>query len=496
MSKQTFGKDENGVFHPKKGKPSGVNKSEGLGIHPTEPGKMEEYLELTEKYTMGEDELDPAVRVRHPNRNTSKGEDTFKAKENQPESDKTMNEAFNEEDMMPVVEAKELPAVLSRAAFKELAEYRAECTLTIYLKSHESGVEVNEHYDPVNFKNQLQEANRRLLEKGYNEAAIKPLLQPAFELLRNDTFWQQLSPGLALFIADGYLSYLKMPVAPAEELLVIEPTFFVTPLVPLLSSPEYFYLLVISKKCAKIFKADANGMERLPIELPQSIEEVKRLSDLDATTFRSGSSGSRAPVASQEGSYHGAGGGNVGDKENLLTYFEAVDDILWDKLLNKENAPLLLAAVEYELPIYRSACDYHNVWPEALTGNREHQETTALYKDAKETMEPYFKQRLTKALDTYMNNIASGKTSSITADIIPAAYYSQVSHLFVAQGEHVWGIFNDADNTLQFHASPDEGGEDLLDNAVVKTLANGGEVFLVEKEQMPEQSQMAAIMRY
>ncbi|MCW3091623.1 MAG: hypothetical protein JWP81_2692 [Ferruginibacter sp.] len=81
MAKQTFGKDDNGVFHPGKGKPSGINKEEGLGIQPTPPEKLEEYIEITEKYTVSDDELGPAVRERHPNRNTSKGNDVNKQKE-------------------------------------------------------------------------------------------------------------------------------------------------------------------------------------------------------------------------------------------------------------------------------------------------------------------------------------------------------------------------------------------------------------------------------
>lgn len=58
-----------------KGKPSGANKEEGLGIGATPPEKMEEYDELTDKYTDGEDKLAPGVPERHPNRNTSKGEE-------------------------------------------------------------------------------------------------------------------------------------------------------------------------------------------------------------------------------------------------------------------------------------------------------------------------------------------------------------------------------------------------------------------------------------
>ncbi|GEO07956.1 hypothetical protein [Segetibacter aerophilus] len=69
-------KDQNGTFHPGKGKPSGANKEEGLGFQATPPEKMEEYLEITDRYTDGADQLAEDVPVRHPNRNTSKGETT------------------------------------------------------------------------------------------------------------------------------------------------------------------------------------------------------------------------------------------------------------------------------------------------------------------------------------------------------------------------------------------------------------------------------------
>ncbi|HEX8358378.1 MAG TPA: hypothetical protein VF610_13235, partial [Segetibacter sp.] len=179
-----------------------------------------------------------------------------------------------------------------------------------------------------------------------------------------------------------------------------------------------------------------------------------------------------------------------------LVYFEAVDDILWEKIFNKENAPLVLAGVEYVLPIYRSACDYKNVWPEVLTGNRDSQDTKSLYKDAMEIMKPYFEQRVNRALEIYGNQSATGLTSSIAADVIPAAYYAKISHLFVTKGEKIWGMFDDMSNELIFHDTPDEDGEDLIDNAVVQTLANGGEVFLLEKERMPADCQIAALMRY
>lgn len=493
MAKQTMGKDDSGTFHPGKGKPSGINKEEGLGIQATPYEKMNEYIEISEKYTIGEDELDPSVPLRHRNRNTSKGEDTYKGKENKDESNKSNNQTFTEE--RAPAEIEQLPGVLTRERFAELANYKSDCCISLFLSSHQEGVEENEHFDPINFKNKLQEMTVRLREKGHGQDFIEKLLEPGYDLVRDNDFWTIQTPGLAVFIAEGFFKYIKMPVAPTEE-LVIEPTFYVTPLVPTMTSKEYFYLLVISKHGCKLFKADCFGMQPIAIELPQSIEEVKRVSGLDASTFRSGDSGARGPVYSQAGSYHGTGGGNPDGKDNMLIYFEAVDDILWEKVFNKQNAPLLLAGVEYEIPIYKSACDYHNVWPEALTGSRERQETKSLYKEAKDLMLPYFEQRVNKALTTYLNNSANGLTSSIAADVIPAAYYSQVAQLFVTKGEHIWGTFDEMTSELIFHDTPNEDGEDLIDNAVVKTLANGGEVFLLSKEKMPADCQMAALMRY
>ena len=160
--KTTKGKDENGVFHPGKGKPSGVNRQEGLGLHPTPSDRLEEYLEMTDKYTLGEDELQPALPVRHPNRNTSKGEDNFKGKENKPESNKSKNETMTEE--RTTTTAEELPGVLTKELFTELANYKNHCCVSVYLPTHPAGVEVNEHFDMIKFKNLLQEISKKLNE--------------------------------------------------------------------------------------------------------------------------------------------------------------------------------------------------------------------------------------------------------------------------------------------------------------------------------------------
>jgi hypothetical protein len=175
-----------------------------------------------------------------------------------------------------------------------------------------------------------------------------------------------------------------------------------------------------------------------------------------------------------------------------------VDDTIWQSHLHGENAPLLLSGQEYLIPIYRSVSKYRNIWPEPLTGNHHYQNDTDLYEDVMKVMKPYFDQPLKYALEDYGNKLATALTSSMIGTIIPATYYGKVSHLFVKKGLHAWGNFNERENKLELMdvEIENEMTEDLIDKAVIKTIQNGGEVFFLDADQMPNQSEIAAIFRY
>jgi hypothetical protein len=52
------------------------------------------------------------------------------------------------------------------------------------------------------------------------------------------------------------------------------------------------------------------------------------------------------------------------------------------------------------------------------------------------------------------------------------------------------------ENKLDVHDSEQNDSEHLIDNVVVKTLQTGGEVYLLDKEKMPAEAPLAAILRY
>jgi hypothetical protein len=293
-------------------------------------------------------------------------------------------------------------------------------------------------------------------------------------------------------MAEGYFKYVRLPYAPTEETL-INTSFFLKPLVPLMTTNEHFYLLSISKKRPKFFRGDIFGLQYLPIdELPTGVDDVVHFEEKeDENLFRTGSSG-----AGGGANYHGVGAGKPDEKKHVALYLEEVDDTLWKEVLHKENVPLVLAGVEYLIPIYKSVTDYKNIWSESLTGNHEHDDLHHLYEQVRPLIEPYFKERQKKALLSYGNQSATALTSSILADIIPAAYYGQVSTLFVRMDEHIWGTFDEMNNKLSVHDTQQEGDECLIDKAVIKTILNDGDVYFLSREEMPVDSPIAVLLRY
>lgn len=161
-----MGKDREGKFHPRKGKPSGALR-EGTGVQPINTSTLDEHLEIAEKYTEGEEEPAPNIYVRHPNRNVDKREEKQRNKDTQRfnnPSNKSVNETFTTERTDAT--AQELPSALSKEQFAELATYQRDCCISLYMSTTTSNnVDANRQKDFIGFKNKMQQLTAALKEK-------------------------------------------------------------------------------------------------------------------------------------------------------------------------------------------------------------------------------------------------------------------------------------------------------------------------------------------
>jgi hypothetical protein len=252
-------KDREGKVHPRKGKPTGPMKTEGAGLKSINTQSIDNSFEIADRYTVGEEEPAANVHVRHPNRNVDKREerqaDKYDFKTNKARKE-TFKEGVETESAGDPANAEEISLPLTKDKFSALATYKSDCCITIVIPTHASGSAVNEQMDITSFKNALQQVALELKGKKQDEGKIQSMLKPGFDLIRNEAFWKKMSHGLAVFIADGHFKFIRMPVAPKEE-VIINSSFHLSALLPIMLNNDYFYLLVLSKKQARLYRADA-----------------------------------------------------------------------------------------------------------------------------------------------------------------------------------------------------------------------------------------------
>lgn len=388
--------------------------------------------------------------------------------------------------------------LISREEIKALLDREPQNSVSIYMPTHPAGPEVRQ--DPVRFKNLVKEAEARLIDAGLEQNQAMDLLAKAHQL-DDQNFWEQLGElGLAIFISNDIFRYYALPLN-FDELVVVTDRFHVKPLLPILNGNGRFYILTLSQKDVKFFEGTHYSVREVEVEnLPKSLDEALNYDETaQEGQFRIATSkGGTSNSASQPGAFHGQGSPDR-DKhqEDILKFFQIVNDALHEKLRNQQ-APLVLAGVEYLMPVYRQANKYQHLMEEGITGNVKIESAKELHDQAWPIVEAYFLKSQQEVLERF-NELFGGNTGIASNDIkeiVSAAYYQRIDSLIVAVGQQQWGLFEPTSETVYLHEEEETGDEDLLDFAAAHTLLNGGTVYAVPPEQVPYSSPIAAIFRY
>jgi Bacterial archaeo-eukaryotic release factor family 3 len=384
-------------------------------------------------------------------------------------------------------------SVISQEEIRDLLQHAERPCVSIYMPTYRSGSEAQQN--PIRYKNLLRTVQERLEEQGMRPADAAELLTPLRELVDNQTFWQTQSDGLAVFFSPGAFRAFRIP-AEVGELAVVESRFHLKPLFTLLNNDGRFYILAISLKNVRLIAATRHRAEEveLPPDVPRSFQEALGPLTRNYSQFQAGTSSktvSRMPI------FHGHGTGEDDLKAEMVNAFNIIDKALV-KYMDRD-VPVVLAGVEYLLPRYKSTTEHPRVLDEGLTGNAEGLSPAELRDMALEIVEPILNEERRKAVERFGDLIGAGRASYRYEEILPAAHDGRVDTLFVARGVRLWGSYDSQKREVHLQEDQERqrnGGQDLLDLAAVQTFLNGGKVFAVPQQEVPNGQAMAAIFRY
>lgn len=344
--------------------------------------------------------------------------------------------------------------------------------------------------DPIRLKNLLGEAETKLLAVGMDKRGVQLLLQPGFDLLEDGDFWRHQSQGLALFLTAESMEMYRLPLA-FESLVVVGDRFHLKPLLPLFSSDRYFYLLALSQNQVRLFQSTRYHISEVDLDrVPTSLAEALRYDDPQAQLQFHNVSGSGSVP-----NYHGHGVGTDDNNENIQRFLRTVNEGLQPHL-NQEDAPLVIASVDYLQPIYREVNTYPHLLEEGVSGNPDEAQPDDLREAAWEKVSTLLEESHQQAVVHYNNLKSTNQASDRLPDLLTAACRGQVDVMFTKANAHCWGQFDFNSGQLQQHDQPQPHDQDLLDLAAVQTFLQGGTVYLLDEAAMPTQTPVAAVYRY
>ncbi|MPR35771.1 baeRF7 domain-containing protein [Salmonirosea aquatica] len=373
----------------------------------------------------------------------------------------------------------------------ELLNVKGLHHVTIYSPTSREST-ANYQADKINFKNQLQKAVGQLsAQYGMTDGEAKIYLKPGYDLLEDMDFWQHGSDGLAFFHSSAGTHIKTLPLEMNEPRTFVGNNFMLRPLIPLLNADGRFYILNLNLNHVQLYEATPSTISEVVLNdgVPTQIEDyTKFLEHQEHTGARSVQGGGGAV-------HYGQGGGNDSEKEEIQQYFyelsKAVDDII-----QCDPLPTVLAGVEYLIPMYRQASDYHKYEEKSIHGSFSEADSMLLHEKALDIMEPKFNADRDQAFEKFAQ-MRSGDWASTDANkVIKAALTGQVETLFVEEEAAVWGVFNEQMYELEIYPSSTPETKDLLTEAAIKTITQGGTVYQCAAEDMPEGAKnIAAVFR-
>ncbi|HXQ26049.1 MAG TPA: hypothetical protein VN822_06560 [Candidatus Acidoferrales bacterium] len=339
---------------------------------------------------------------------------------------------------------------------------------------------------------------RRLLQTSQASFEGAPVTAAEAEVLLSSQWHRVLesqpvhgggAAGLVLFLSGGFFACYQLPASfPAR--VVIGREFYIRPLLHLVSADDQFLILAASQKHVRFFRCSRYGIHGLTLErIPELLRQDLETHSIEKQIqFHSGTPslpGKKGVV------FYGS---EPDPKDRILRFFRDIDQKVKGSLKG-QHAPLVVAAVDYLFPIYKTANTYPHLLETSIGGNPDLTTPEALHAAAWKVVEKHLEEAKDRSFGVYKDHINTDSTSSSLRKVLPSAQEGRVRFLFVPEETEHWGSLVPPE-TVHVHGKRENGDAELLNLASVLTIRGGGQVYIVAQNQLPEGAELAAAFRY
>ena len=330
----------------------------------------------------------------------------------------------------------------------------------------------------IRLKQLTANAVAQLEQVGVPKRTIWPIEENLHDLLDDDDFWRVQANSLALFVTPDSLRSYRLPNQLSETVQVAD-RFHIKPLLRAVSMPQHAFVLALAENEVRVVEllGDQPAQEIRVPDLPKDAASVAGTANVNSR------------------SYSGRLGGGEGQKHHLRQYCRAIDAALRG-LLAGRNEPLILAATEPLLSIYRSISSYPNLADAAITTSPVRVAAHDLGTEARKVVDGINAASVTAFSDLYAAREDEGRATTQVARAARAATFGAVDTLLVDMDTVVPGLVDDTTGEITLDTSSNAVNYGVIDEIAGRVIAHGGKVIAVRRADIPQEAELAAVLRY
>ncbi len=362
------------------------------------------------------------------------------------------------------------------ADISALVATRGEAMITIYLQTTPE----TQHIDAARtrLKQLAQEAVAQLEEVGVAKRTIWPIEEQLHDLMDDDDFWRVQANSLAIFVTPDSLRSYRLPNHLTENVQVSD-RFHLKPLLRAVSMPQHAFILALAENEVRVIEllGDQPAQELRVPNMPKDAASVAGTANVNSR------------------SYSGRLGSGEGQKHHLRQYCRQIDAALRG-LLSGRHEPLILAATDPLLSIYRSINTYPHLAQHSVETSPVRIPAHELGAQAREIVDELNAQSVASFATLYSARENEGRATTQVARAARAATFGAVDTMLVDMDSVVPGLVDEETGEVTFDKEDSAVSYGVIDEIAGRVISHGGKVIAVRRADIPQQADLAAILRY
>ncbi len=364
----------------------------------------------------------------------------------------------------------------SPAEIGKLVATRGEAMISIYLQTTPE----TQHIDAARtrLKQLTHDAVAQLEEVGVAKRTIWPIEEQLHDLMDDDEFWRTQANSLAIFVTPDSLRSYRLPNHLTETVQVSD-RFHLKPLLRAVSMPQHAFILALAENELRVIEllGDQPAQELRVPGMPKDAASVAGTANVNSR------------------SYSGRQGGGEGQKHHLRQYCRQIDAGL-RALLTGRHEPLILAATDPLLSMYRSVNTYAHLAEHAIETSPVRIPAHELGAQARTVVDEINAQSVAEFATLYSARENEGRATTQVARAARAATFGAVDTLLVDMDSVMPGLVDEETGEVTFDEDSSAVSYGIIDEIAGRVIAHGGKVIAVRRADIPQEADLAAVLRY